>query len=169
MGYEKKYLITKERTFLDRLDTAKRDFMQFLDEASTIADSSTQQASLGRITGLFQRYRSLTDAAASPAGATRTLEKSPQEKQKGQVVDEILEELKRFEAVTNKDIRWQMNRMTEAGNSASRLNILIWSIAFCVMIGTAFLTTRSVTKPVSVLMAKTREVSKGVFKGDLRI
>jgi len=170
MGYEKKFLITKERTFLDRLDTAKRDFVQFLEEASTIADSSKQRVYLGRITVLFERYRSLLDSAASPATASRAPQKMGlQERQKGQVVDEILEELKGFEAATSKDIHWQMNRMTEAGNSASKLNILIWSLAFCVMVGTAFLTTRSVTKPVSVLMAKTREVSKGVFEGDLQI
>jgi two-component system, NtrC family, sensor histidine kinase GlrK len=173
MAFEKKFLITRQRTFVDRLETAKGDFARLLDEASSIADSPKQRSYLGRVTALFERYRSLIDAPPGRIAANRASQETPQERQqerqKVKLVDEILEELKGLEASTHEDIHWHMDRMTEAGSSARKLNVLIWTLAFGLMVGTAFLTTRSVTKPVSVLMAKTKEVSNGIFKGDLKI
>jgi two-component system sensor histidine kinase GlrK len=168
MGSEKKFLITKERIFRDRLETATKDFVQHLDEALAMTGSSKQRGYLSRVAGLFERYRSLVDSEGLSL-KNRDVQAGLQEQQKGRLVDEILGELKGLEGATHEDIHWHLTRMTEAGNSARRLNVLIWVLAFCIMVGTAFVTTRSVTEPISVLMAKTREVSKGVFKGDLRI
>jgi two-component system sensor histidine kinase GlrK len=59
--------------------------------------------------------------------------------------------------------------MAYAGEAAKKLNIIIWSIALCFMVGTAFVTIRGVTKPMLVLVTKTRDVAKGIFTSDLKI
>ena len=47
--------------------------------------------------------------------------------------------------------------------------IIMLTVAFILVIGTSFLSTRSITKPLMVLMEKTKDISKGVFEGDLNI
>ena len=42
-------------------------------------------------------------------------------------------------------------------------------IALLLVIGTSFLSTRSITKPLKVLVEKTKEISEGVFEGNLDI
>ncbi len=62
-----------------------------------------------------------------------------------------------------------MRDLSEAGSSARRLSIFMFGIAVILVIGTSFFTTRSITKPLMVLIEKTKEVSQGIFKGDLDI
>jgi two-component system sensor histidine kinase GlrK len=45
----------------------------------------------------------------------------------------------------------------------------MWIIAIVLVLITSVFTTRSITKPLTALMEKTKEISKGIFKGDLKI
>ena len=42
-------------------------------------------------------------------------------------------------------------------------------IAFFLVIATSFLSTRSITKPLKALVEKTKEISEGIFEGNLDI
>jgi two-component system sensor histidine kinase GlrK len=170
MAFEKKFLITKDPSFHDRLAASKADFARLLAEAEANADSPQQRSHVMEMADLFEKYQPLmAKDDEKRSGLGRKVRRTIEDQQKATLVDQILEELKGLEAATDGDIRWHMDRMAEAGNSASKLNIIIWALGISLMVGTAFLTTRSVTKPVSVLMTKTGEVAKGVFKGDLTI
>jgi two-component system sensor histidine kinase GlrK len=62
-----------------------------------------------------------------------------------------------------------MNTLRNDAAYASRLAALMLVIALFLVIGTSFLSTRSITKPLRALVEKTKEISEGVFEGDLVI
>jgi two-component system sensor histidine kinase GlrK len=57
----------------------------------------------------------------------------------------------------------------ESAASAQTLAISMFAIAMILAIVTSFLITRSITKPLTILMDKTKEISKGVFDNNLMI
>jgi two-component system, NtrC family, sensor histidine kinase GlrK len=63
----------------------------------------------------------------------------------------------------------RISSLTEAGRAARRLTVFIWAFALPLFVGVSFLITRSITRPVSILMDKTKEVSRGILTGDLVI
>jgi two-component system, NtrC family, sensor histidine kinase GlrK len=160
VNFEKKFVITGETTFQDRLTNAREDFSLLLDKAMGNAhDFPEQRTQIMKISQLFQAYRNATAGGPAEEG----------QRQRDSLVDSMLDQLKALENATHANIGSNLRRMEEAGDSARRLNSFIWVGALCLMVATGYFTTRSVTKPVSVLLTKTGEVAKGIFKGDLAI
>jgi two-component system sensor histidine kinase GlrK len=62
-----------------------------------------------------------------------------------------------------------MKIVGESSASAGKLVITISAIAVILGIATSFWITRSITKPLTVLMEKTKEISKGIFDVNLKI
>jgi two-component system sensor histidine kinase GlrK len=83
--------------------------------------------------------------------------------------DGILEELKKLETYSRHDIQQRMKMLGESSASARKLVITMSAIAIVLIIVTSFLNTRSITKPLTILMEKTKEISKGVFDDNLHI
>jgi len=57
----------------------------------------------------------------------------------------------------------------ESSASARKLVITMSAIAIVLVVVTSFLITRSITRPLTILMEKTKEISKGVFDDHLDI
>jgi two-component system sensor histidine kinase GlrK len=169
MGYQKKYLITKDATFQQQSVSAEQDFNRYLAEALRIADTPIKKESLDRLQAEYDQYRSLVVADTNGVESNRSNPKTSHEEEQKRLVERILEELKMLEASSYRDIYVRMHALGEAGSSSRRLSIFVFGIAFILVIGTSFFTTRSITKPLMVLIEKTKEVSRGIFKGDLNI
>ncbi|HBA53262.1 MAG TPA: hypothetical protein DCZ04_02060, partial [Syntrophorhabdus aromaticivorans] len=114
-------------------------------------------------------YQSLVREEIEQAKRNPLYIKAQYEKEKGKVIDQILEELKVLETSSRQDIYGRMNTLKDAAGSAGTLAILMLAIAFVLVIGTSFVSTRSITKPLAALMDKTKEISKGIFEGEINI
>ncbi len=168
MAFERKYTITGEPVFRERLSLAEGDFDRLLAEALRIADGEQKQG-LERITDLYAPYRSLVDRDVEGVARKGRRGATTHEQEKGRLGDAVLVELKKLDALSNRQMRDRISGLKEAGGYARRLSLIMWSCALLVVTAAAFFTTRSITRPMSVLIAKTREVSAGLFKGDLAI
>lgn len=169
LAYDKKYIITKDPVFFDQLASAENEFGKHLAEAVSIADTSAKVESLGRVRSHHERYQSLVREEIEQAKRNPLYIKAQYEKEKGKVIDQILEELKVLETSSRQDIYGRMNTLKDAAGSAGTLAILMLAIAFVLVIGTSFVSTRSITKPLAALMDKTKEISKGIFEGEINI
>lgn len=169
LAYDKKYIITKDPVFFDQLASAENEFGKHLAEAVSIADTSAKVESLGRVRSHHERYQSLVREEIEQAKRNPLYIKAQYEKEKGKVIDQILEELKVLETSSQQDIYGRMNTLKDAAGSAGTLAILMLAIAFVLVIGTSFVSTRSITKPLAALMDKTKEISKGIFEGEINI
>jgi two-component system sensor histidine kinase GlrK len=84
-------------------------------------------------------------------------------------VDGILEELEKLEIHARHDIRHRMKKWEGAGAKARTLAISMSLTIILLVISTSLLITRSITKPLTLLMDKTKEISRGAFNSDLEI
>jgi hypothetical protein len=67
---------------------------------------------------------------------------------KEKVVNNLLEELKTMEAYYRQDMYTRMNAIRDDTAYASRLAVMMLVIALFLVLATAFMSTRSITKPL---------------------
>ncbi|MCK7512802.1 MAG: hypothetical protein MZV70_58120 [Desulfobacterales bacterium] len=169
MGYEKKFIITKDPIFHAQFLSSENDFNKYLNDALYIADTPDKTAALNQVKNSYGQYRSLVLEEIGLIRDSKFYPKDKNELEKEKLIESILDELKTLESTTLNDIYLRMDSLSEAGSSSRKLTIIMWIIALILVLFTSFFATRSITKPLTALMEKTKEISKGVFKGDLKI
>ena len=170
LRYEKKYLITKDIDVYNKLFLpAKGQFKINLDAVGEIADTPQKRGSLEKIKTYYERYQSLVDKEVKFVSMNKQYPKKEYKKGKEKTSDGILKELKTLDGYSQQDIKDRMRMLGEAGASAVRVGVAMAIVVSLLVIATSFFITRSVTKPLTLLMHKTREISEGIFKSDLTI
>lgn len=169
VGSEKKYVITGDPIFLTQMTSGQKAFEEYLSGISEIAGASSNRDILARVRSEYGRYLSLVNEEVELSTTGLPYSRSDYGQRKEEAVGQVLEALKALETSYLKDIQERMNRIQETAGSAERLSILMFAGAVLIVILGSLVSTRSITKPLKVLMAKTREVSRGVFEGNLDI
>lgn len=169
VGSEKKHVITGDPTFLTQMASGQKAFEGYLSRISEIAGVSSNRDILARVGSGYTRYLSLVNEEIELSKADRPYSRSEYGQRKEEAVAQVLEALKALESFYLNDIQERMNRIQETAGSAERLSILMFAGAVLVVILGSLISTRGITKPLKILMAKTREISRGVFEGNLDI
>ena len=169
LRYEKKYTITKDSVHYDQFLSAREDFNKFLAEVLPIADTSEKKDSLSKVKAHHERFQSLIDKEIGYVRGNQTYSKRWYEQEIEKAADGILEALENLEVTSRHAIGQRMKRLGEFETSARKIAIAMFTVAIVLVIATSFLITRSITKPLTILMGKTKEISKGVFECDLNI
>jgi two-component system, NtrC family, sensor histidine kinase GlrK len=169
LAYQKKYIIAMDPIFHDQFVFAKNDFNRYLAEAETIADTPAKKKLLSQVRETYGEYQGLINEEIDQITAKRSYPRQEYDQRKERLVRDILEHLRTLETRSQEDIFSRTNRLREAAADALRLMIIMLTTAFVLVIGTSFLSTRSITKPLMVLMEKTKDIAKGVFEGDLKV
>jgi two-component system sensor histidine kinase GlrK len=167
--HEEAYIATENPSQSDPFIRAKREFSEYFAEASSIADTSKKRGSLSKVKTSYEHYQSLIEEEAMSARADRTyrIHLYEQEKEKASVA--ILKELEMLEDYSWQDISKRLKMLGEAGTSARSLVIIMALVTVVLGMGISFLITRSITKPLTILMDKTGKVSQGIFESGLNI
>jgi two-component system sensor histidine kinase GlrK len=169
LRYEKKYVLTKDILLYEQFLSAKGDYTKFLSELLLIVDTPEKKESLNKTKNHYQRFQSLIDKEIEYLRANQSYAKRWYEQEMEKASDGILEELKKLEAYSRGDIQQRMKMLGESSASARKLVITMSAIAIVLVVVTSFLITRSITRPLTILMEKTKEISKGVFDDHLDI
>lgn len=169
MGYEKKFVITKDPIFYDQFLASEKEIAAFVADALSLADTEEKLVSLRNFKNGYDQYSAivLEEVQLIKNRKLNPRETRPAEKEK--LVEDMLDHLKVLEYTTLKDIYLRMSNLSEAGSSARRLTIIMWIMALVLVLFTSFFTTRSITKPLKALREKTKEIARGIFKSDLTI
>ena len=169
LRFERKYAITKDMLFYNQFLSAKEEFNQFFLEVLFMADTPQKKESLRKIETYYRRYLSLTEEEMTHVRMNRPYPRRYYEQEIGKTTEGILEELKKLETQSRHDIRHRIKKLEEAAASTRELAILLSTIAILLAIATSLFITRGITKPLNLLMKKTREISRGAFNSDLDI
>jgi two-component system sensor histidine kinase GlrK len=169
LRYEKKYLLTKDILLFNQFLEAKKDFNKYFSEIYSRADTREKEASLEKIKSYQEHSQTLIDKEIEFVRMNQTYSKRWFEQELERATDGILEELKKLESYSRNHIRQGMNMLGESAASAQELAIVMSAVAILLVIVTSFFITRSITKPLAILMEKTKEISKGTFEEDLNI
>jgi two-component system sensor histidine kinase GlrK len=167
--HEGEYITAKDVPPGGPFVSARREFSKYLSEASSIADTPGKKDALGRVKAYDDRYRSWIEEEARFARTNQSYDSNWYEKKKEEVTAGILEELEILENYSWQDITNRLKLLAAAGASARSLVITMALVTIVLGIGISFFITRSINKPLTLLMDKTGKVSEGIFESDLNI
>jgi len=167
--FEKKYMITGDPSFYEQFQSASDEFKKGLLEVRHLVDTVPKRETAERLAQTYEKYQFLVEEEASRVKSKQPYAVKGYEREKEKMVDAILAGLETLEGYSRKDIARRMRELREGANSAQRLAIVIAGVAFLFVLGTSIFITRSITKPLSLLMDQTREIARGVFKCDSKV
>jgi len=167
--YDRKFVVLKDEELFENYIQAKNEFNQLLNDAlhKTTSDEiknffytiGSQHQSFGRLVNVERELIKI--AEAYPA------EWYVEEKKK--IADDIIEQLKKIRHASEKNVFTKVVNLSESGDKARNVSIMISVIALSSGLIVAFIITRSISKPLDVMRAKTMEIAHGNFRGDLKV
>jgi len=169
LRYQKKYTLTRDILLYDQFLSSKEDFKKIFSEALSKADTQEKRESLRKIKAHLERFESFIDKENEYVRKNQPYSKRMIEQEIEKSADGILDELKKLEAYSRNDIRQGIKMLGESASSARKLVITISVIAILALVTISIFLTKSITRPLTTLMDKTKEISKGVFECDLKI
>ncbi len=167
--YEKKFFITKDMALYNQFLVTKGEFDKYLKEALALADTPQKRSSLEKVKTSYGAYQSLISKEVEYIETHQDYSKKWHEAEKEKVGNDILKELERLVAYSQEDIGDRTKLLRAFGTSARTFAVVMSITAVLLAIGTSYFLTRRITKPLSLLMEKTQELSEGVFKNNLSI
>ena len=169
LEYEKKYSIAKDPVFRDQFLVAGNEFVRSLNRAESIIAAFPKREFLDRVEGHYAQYQALIREEDGLPDPGRAHSKWYYEQRKGRLVGDILEDLGGLETACREDMHIRLNMLHEAAGSAHRFAVVMLTVAFVLVIVTSVLGARDITKPLMILIEKTKAISKGTFEGDLDV
>lgn len=164
-----KYIITKDQSLYLQFVSAKEAFNKDLDSALIVSDTSFKRDVVKRIRDYQNRYQMLAENEEEFIRSKKIYFQQWYKREKENLVDGILKDLEMLEIQVQQDAYQRMREQGEAGDSARDVALFLASIALASVVVISFLITRSITTPLNRLRLKTREISEGIFKGDVPI
>ena len=167
--YERKFLITRDRIFYGQFSKFKNDFNQYLNEVSSIADSSQVMSLINGVKESYQTYQMLFDEEVKYLKDGHSYSQQLYRQEKDRVTNEIIEEFEKLKASVQQNTTDKIEKLYEAGTEARKMAILMTGGFLLLGIAISFFINRSITRPLSIMEKKTKEIAKGDFKGDLNL
>jgi len=169
MRYERKFIILKDDTIHEQFLLSMSDFNRYLSEIKFIAETSRMKDLLLKIEDYHNQYQSFVDEEVEFMRVDQPYSQDLYREQKERAVDSIMEELRKLKAYSQEETYDKIKRLSKAGADAHKIAMAMAIIALFGGIVISFFITRSITKPLSAIVDKTREIANGVFKEDLNL
>jgi two-component system sensor histidine kinase GlrK len=165
--YEKKYIFTKDKELHHQFVLAEREVNKRIDEAMSIADTAHKREALIRTKDYYERYKSLFHKEVEFLGRNQPYLQDGYKEEKEKALDETLWELRNLRLHVEQDTYEKIRHLGESGAKANKIAIVMAVGLILSGIITSIFITRSITRPLSFMRKKTREVAKGDFEGNL--
>src|SRR5659263_71277 len=165
--HERKYMITKDKELHNQFILAEREVSKRIDEAMPIADTPHKIEVLNRIKYYHGRYNSLFNEEVEFIKKKQPYLQDWYKEEKEKEVDEILLELRNLRLYTEQDTYEKIRHLGESGAKANKIATVMGAGFILSGIMISIFITRSITRPLSFLKKKTRQVARGDFEGNL--
>jgi two-component system sensor histidine kinase GlrK len=167
--YERKYLISKDEVFYNQFVQLKADFDRSLGEMMAIADSPQTKGILSTVKGSYQNYQSLFQEELKFLRTGRSYSHEGFNREKDKATQVIIDELEKLRTYTAKDATDKIRSLHEIGTGLRRIAVMMTGAFLIFGIVISLWINRSITRPLSILEKKTKDIGKGKFKEDLDI
>ncbi len=169
MRYESKYIIIRDETLHRQFLLAREEFQTYMDQILALAEAPAQRDLLAQVKRDFSAYQSLVEEEEKYVRERQHYSPAAFKEEKEKAVDRVLEGLKSLAVNSQISTFAKIRALGEAGTKARQIAILMGAAAFLAILVISYFITWSITQPVSALMAKTREIARGVFQSDLQV
>ena len=166
--YERKFVIAKDEALYREFLRFKGDFELYMAEALGLADSM----SLGLLNQVKQNYEHYHDLFDKETVHIKTHQEYSQawyESEKNKATDTILGTLEALQTERQQGTYDKVRELAQAGERAREAAVTITIASLIFILALSLVIARSVTKPISILKNKTREIARGRFEGDLSL
>ncbi len=167
--YEKKFIIIKDKGLYNQFLQARDDFDKNLKEAVATSDDAEVRNMLTAIRHFYDRYQSLFQTEVQYLSSGEHYPVSRYKEEKDQAVNEITESLKSLRAYNRQNTYNKVKKLDGIGATTSRVAVVTGIMALTIGIIISVVITINITKPLSVIKRKTREIAKGNFGNDLML
>ncbi len=167
--YERKFLISKDQVFYNQFLQLKADFDRSLGEMMLIADSPQTKRILNTIKESYQNYHFLFQEELKFLRAGRSYSHAGFNREKEKATQSIINELEKLRTYTMKNATDKIRSLHEIGTELRRIAMMMTGAFLMFGIVISLLINRSITRPISILEKKTKDIGKGNFKEDLNI
>ncbi|RJQ51239.1 MAG: HAMP domain-containing protein [Nitrospiraceae bacterium] len=169
INYERKFIITGDEGLYSRFVLAKDDFEKYLGEVISVADAEdlkTPLTNIGRLSGLYVSSFE-EEAQYVKSGLEYPGEKYREVKE--YAADGIMNELKVLRDYSQQNTYDKVKKLEQAERRARKAAIITSVIYLITGISISVFITLNITKPLSLIQKKTRDIAAGEFGGDLKI
>ena len=175
--YEKKYQILKDPAIYNQYLQAQEDFKQQLAEARAIPGGPLEGDLFAQIAQGHQGYGSLIEEdlpAPDPRrnrAAKRENERAEEEREqaKEEAVNQLFGRLEQLRMSAQQNNLARIRKLGEAQEDSLRFIIYIGAAALGLIVVISVLITRGTTRPIALLVEKTKAMAQGNYPGDLKI
>jgi two-component system sensor histidine kinase GlrK len=166
--YERKFVIAKDQTLYRQFLQFKGEFDGYMQEALIVADPG----SMALLNEVMQAYEGYHDLFGKETVHIRAEQEYPQiwyNNEKNKFTDTILGSLERLQSEGQRSTYNKVRELADAGARArdAAVAITVASLLFILLL--SLVIARSITKPISLLKNKTREIARGRFEANLRL
>jgi two-component system sensor histidine kinase GlrK len=174
--YEKKYAILKDPALYNQYLQAQEDFRQQLAELRTISGGTRESALLAQIGKGHQVYSSLIEEVLpvprlQNRAALKEREQAKEEREQTQeeAVNQLIGELEQVRISSQQNNLERIRKLGEAQETSLRCIIYVGAVALGLIVVISVFITRSITRPIALLVEKTKEMAQGNYPEDLKI
>ena len=165
---EQKYVISRDEAWYLQFVRLKIDFEARAESAASVADVLAKPILL-RVRNNHRRYVDLLDREAR---LVRTRKEYPQEQfkqDKDNLVDAMLDELDRLRANQQVATYAKVKDLAAAAAQAREASLSITAGCLLMIVLMSLLITKSITRPLAALKAKTQEIARGNFDNPVQV
>jgi two-component system sensor histidine kinase GlrK len=166
---ERKYVVLKDEELYGNYVQAKDEFAKLLNEAFTKAASEEMKHFFYTIDVQHENFSRLVNGERELIRGANPYPEKKFATEKKNISDKIINQLKNIRETSENNIFSKIVNLSESGDKIKNISVIISAIALSTGLIIAFIITRSIKKPLDVMRAKTVEISKGNFSGDLKV
>jgi two-component system sensor histidine kinase GlrK len=166
---ERKYLLLSDELLYQNYLESKTEFERLLRKTQFQATDPETSAALQTISALHQTFTKLVEEEKELSKTAGIYPSEWYEEEKKKISGRIIATLKEIQQASEKNVFSKIRNLGEAGERAGGIAILITVAALITGLLVAAVITRSITRPLQVIKAKTREIAQGNFGNDLQI
>jgi CHASE3 domain sensor protein len=155
--YAGKFLITRATANHEEFRQFKEDFKRYMSELTSVAATAEVKTRLSKIDQLHLHYHDLFDQEVLYIKAGQPYAQSRYQQEREKILDSALRELERLRAQLQANLNNKLQTMEQAAHAARDIAIAGTLVLIGLGVALSFLTSRSITKPLSELTRKTAE------------
>ena len=167
--YDRKFVVLQDEVLYQSYLQAKNEFNQLLNEVLPKTTSDEIKDFFYTIDVQHQSFGSLVNIERELIRSAKSYPSDQYAAKKKKIVDNIIEQLKRIRYSGEKNVFTKIVNLSESSDRAINFSRIISVLALSTGLIVAIIITRSITKPLDMIRAKTIEISQGNFGEDIEI
>ena len=164
VGFEKKYLISKDRDFYQKFWEIKKYFVKNMKRLGYFMDTPEKRKLFNDIMKLYNHYLSLFRKEVEFLERGHDYPQRRYREEKEKMIDEISQRLKEVIKIARADRDKKMQISSEISSHILKFTIITAGLAVIMGILISLFNTRSINRPIILLQKKTKEIAKGKFE-----